>query len=398
MRMMSMNKVHVQTYADSLNKKYEELCGDKVKVLRNSESCTVVLSDGLGSGVKANVLATLTSEIIATMLNEGADLSDALATIMETLPVCKERKVAYSTFTICQVYYDGRVFLAEYDGPQAVIMRDGAEVEVERIEHIESDKKVRIASFNVMPQDRIVFFSDGIIHAGIGSILNLGWDHKEIVQHLITTHKFDDTARDTCHHLLYAVNDLYQGLPGDDSTVAVVKILPAQQSVVMVGPPKDMLDDEEVVHKLLSASGKKIVCGGSTSQIVSRVLNVPIEMDEKTLFIGDVPPIALIKGIDLVTEGALTLKKVLEYLRECNDSKEYLDNFMDGTTGDGAFLLTHMFLCDCSSIHFLQGTADNVAHASINYSPISLGRKIKTVERIGDELIKLGKIVTYEQY
>ena len=391
-------KIHVETYYDSLKKKYEELCGDKVKALRNEESCTVVLSDGLGSGVKANVLATLTSEIIATMINEGADLSDALETITSTLPVCSERGVAYSTFTIVQVFYDGRVSMAEYDGPEAIFMRQGRVIPITREEIVMSGKKVRLSNFTVEPKDQIIFFSDGIVHAGIGSILNFGWDQKEIIQHVTTMYKPNDNARTTCHNLLWAVNDLYQGLPGDDSTVAVVNILPPKEAVVMVGPPGNMEDDERVVMKLMRATGKKIVCGGSTSQVVSRIIGEPIIMDDLLSFRGDVPPIAKINGIDLVTEGAITLKKVLEYLRECNSSKEYLDNFMDGKKGDGAFLLAHMLICDCTAVRFLQGTADNIAHASINYSPISLGKKIRTVERIGDELVKLGKIVSYEKF
>lgn len=390
--------IHVETYHDSLIKKNEELCGDKVKVLRNSEYATIVLSDGLGSGVKANVLATLTSEIIATMINSGLELSESIETIAATLPVCNERKVAYSTFTICQVFYDGRVIMAEYDGPDAILLRDGHELVFEKETREYSGKKVRISTFKVKPDDYIVFFSDGIVHAGIGTILNLGWDHKEIVQHLSTTHKHGDTARDTCRHLLYAVNDLYQGMPGDDSTIAVVKILPAKESVVMVGPPANKEDDEKVVMELMRATGKKIVCGGSTSQIVSRIIGEEMYMDDILSFRGDVPPISRMNHIDLVTEGAITLKKVLDYLRECNDSKEYLDNFMDGCEGDGAFLLAHMLICDCTAIKFLQGTADNIAHASINYSPISLGKKIKTVERIGEELVKLGKIVSYKKY
>lgn len=392
-----MNKIHVETYHASLNKKNEELCGDAVKILRNEDSCTVVLSDGLGSGVKANVLATLTSVILATMLNEGADLSDAIETIINTLPVCSERKVAYSTFTVCQIFYDGRVFMAEYDGPEVIVIRDGRELKIEKEVYTQLGKKVKISSFIGQPNDRIVFFSDGIVHAGIGTILNLGWDHKEIVQHIETMHKYNDTARQTCLNLLLAVNDLYLGEPGDDSTVAVVKLLEPKQSVVLVGPPANKEDDSEVVMKLMKATGKKIVCGGSTSQMVARVLDEEITMPNALDFLGDIPPICFISGIDLVTEGAITLKKVLEYLRECNESKEYLDNFMDGEKGDGAFLLTHMLLADCSSVHFIQGKADNIAHASINYSPISLGKKIRTVERIGDELKKLGKIVTYEQ-
>lgn len=392
-----MNKVHVETYHASLNKKNEELCGDKVKVVRNDQSCTVVLSDGLGSGVKANVLATLTSEIIATMLNEGAKLSDAIETIINTLPVCSQRKVAYSTFTVCQVFYDGRVFMAEYDGPEAIVLRNGREMKIEKEKIVQQNKTVKVSSFICEPEDRIIFFSDGIVHAGIGTILNLGWDHEEISQHITSMHRYYDTARKTCMNLLLAVNDLYQGMPGDDSTVAVLKILPPKESVVLVGPPANKEDDALVIRKLLSATGKKIVCGGSTSQMVARELKEEIRMPDILNCIGDIPPIAFIHGIDLVTEGAITLKKVLEYLRECNANDEYRDHFMDGKDGDGAFLLTHMLLCDCSAIHFIQGKADNIAHASINYSPISLGKKIRTVEKIGDELKKLGKIVTYEQ-
>lgn len=370
-----MNKIHVETYHASLNKKGEELCGDKVKVLRNQESCTIVLSDGLGSGVKANVLATLTSEIIATMLNEGADLEDAIDTIISTLPVCSERGVAYSTFTVVQIFYSGMAFMAEYDGPDAILLRHGRECFIDKEIKEVHGKKVRISRFEVQSDDQLVFFSDGIVHAGIGTILNFGWDHKEIVQHLTSLYRTNDSARTTCRHLLYAVNDLYQGMPGDDSTVAVVKMLPPKQSVVLVGPPKEKEDDIRVVSQLMSASGKKIVCGGSTSQMVARELKETIRMDHLLNLIGDIPPIAQINGLDLVTEGAITLKKVLEYLRECNDSQEYLDHFVDGSDGDGAFLLTHMLLCDCSAIHFIQGTADNIAHASINYSPISLGKK-----------------------
>ncbi len=109
--------IHVETYTASLNKKYEELCGDRVKIVRNADSCILVLADGLGSGVKANILATLTSEILSTMVAEGTTIEEAIQTITATLPVCHERGVAYSTFIIVQIFYDGRVYLAEYDSP-----------------------------------------------------------------------------------------------------------------------------------------------------------------------------------------------------------------------------------------------------------------------------------------
>ena len=123
---------HFEVCAESLNKKGEELCGDKVEVARLGESIIVVLSDGLGSGVKANILASLTSKIIISMLREGAEIDEVVETIASTLPVCKERNVAYSTFTILQINGDGDAYVVEFDNPGIVILRKGQTVELRK--------------------------------------------------------------------------------------------------------------------------------------------------------------------------------------------------------------------------------------------------------------------------
>ena len=87
----------------SLNKFGEQLCGDHVEIVENENSTIVVLADGLGSGVKASILSTLTSTIISTMLAAGLDIRDAVETIADTLPICSERKTAFSTFTIIRL-------------------------------------------------------------------------------------------------------------------------------------------------------------------------------------------------------------------------------------------------------------------------------------------------------
>ncbi|MEG1638234.1 MAG: SpoIIE family protein phosphatase [Erysipelotrichaceae bacterium] len=387
-------KLLTETYFASLNKKNEELCGDKVKFSHNEESCIAVLADGLGSGVKANILATLTSEILSTMIGEKMEIDDAVETISATLPICKERGIAYSTFIVLQVFYDGRVFLAEYDSPNVIWMRKGEVMPIIRKTRILNGKEIRESNFSVEPEDDLIMFSDGIIHAGSGPILNLEWDQKEIEEHMMHLWKKGDQANDVVHHLLDAVNALYQGECGDDSSVACIHLLDWIETMVMVGPPITQIEDQRVVSELMSTPGKKIVCGGTTSQIVSRILNKEIVIDSSSV-VGDVPPMAYIEGIDLVCEGALTINKCIQYLEKCARNHNYLDAFMKNEASDGAQHLCK-FLLESPAIHFLVGTADNPAHQEIAASPISLNKKIETVDLMSKTLKELGKFVTID--
>ena len=99
-----MNDLCADIGYKSINHYGEELCGDHVDIVEESENSTViVLADGLGSGVKASILSTLTSKIISTMMAAGLSIEDCVSTIAATLPVCSVRGVAYSTFTIMHI-------------------------------------------------------------------------------------------------------------------------------------------------------------------------------------------------------------------------------------------------------------------------------------------------------
>ena len=392
------DKIHIDDWNSSLNKKNEELCGDNVVRKINDESFIMVLADGLGSGVKANILSTLTSTIISEMIFEGASLSETVETVAKTLPVCQERHVAYSTFSIIQVFYDGHVKLIEYDNPLAIFIRDGMIMKINRQERIYNEKKIYEASFNVLPNDYITFFSDGIIHAGVGQTLNFGWQHEEVEKFLQQYTSNTDSAKEIVRILLANVNYLYDGKPGDDSTVACIKMLEAKETIVMVGPPSHKEDDNRVVERLLSASGLKICCGGTTSTIVSRYLNKPIETDPLIDFTSDVPPKGYIEGIDLVTEGVLTLQKVNRYLGKCVEDNAFLDNLLQSDQTDGATCLIKAFLLSSTMITFMVGLSDNPAHEAIAYSTISLNAKIQLIKDMALKLKKLRKIVNIEMY
>ncbi|MEI6100691.1 MAG: SpoIIE family protein phosphatase, partial [Eubacteriales bacterium] len=216
--------IYVETSAKSLKKYGEELCGDKVEMIRSNDKVTVVLADGLGSGVKANILATLTSKIAATMLSEGADIVEVVETIVSTLPVCKVREIAYSTFSILQVDNNGLARLVEFDNPEALLLRDGKEVKIEKKTMDVEGKMIRESNFTMKPGDACILFSDGAVHAGVGKLLNFGWQRANIVEYMDNYYKTDMPARQITSQLLSACNSLYTDQPGDDTTVVTVKV------------------------------------------------------------------------------------------------------------------------------------------------------------------------------
>ncbi len=394
---MNEDLIYIDAYWRSLNKYGEELCGDRVQIRRGEKCFVMVLADGLGSGVKANILSTLTSTIISEMIVSGMALADAVETITATLPVCQERGIAYSTFSIVQIFSNGNTYIAEFDGPDVVIMRDDQICRIAREKMVMNGRQIYVSSMHAEPGDRFVVFSDGVLHAGVGMALNFGWGQKEVEEYLQEQVRRNDTASETTRLLLANVNYLYGGKPGDDSTAVCLRVIPLTETIVMVGPPSHPEDDEKVVHRLLSATGKKICCGGTTSQIVARVTGRALTTDGLMSMKPDVPPKGFIEGIDLVTEGVLTLQKVARYLEKAAGDVSFREELMLSKDTDGATMLAKMLL-SASGITFMVGLSDNPAHDAIAYSPISLNAKIALIKEMAENLKKVGKIVHIEMY
>ena len=381
---------------ESINHYGEELCGDKVEFIRDQGGgFYAVLADGLGSGVKANILSTLTSKIIATMMAEGAKLTECVETIASTLPKCSERGLAYSTFTIVKVKPDGWIYTAEFDNPLIIYFRDGKLMELAR-EVVEIDGKIiYTSSFQAQVDDMLVMFSDGVVHAGVGSLLDLGWQYDNIVKYAEEAMEKDISPRVMAKKMVSTVNTLYMNKPGDDSTVCAIRFRGGRAATVMVGPPAKKEMDATVVNRLMYSKGLKVICGGTTSQIVSRVtgreLKVLLDYDNPAL-----PPTALLPGVDLVTEGVLTLRKALENIREMGETggEHELINYKKK---DGATKLTRVLMEESTEVHFLVGQALNEAHQNPGM-PVSLGLKFSLIGELAEELRKTGKRVTIEYF
>lgn len=391
-----MMKMHVDTAYRSLFKYGEELCGDNVRITRTEDSVFAVLADGLGSGVKANILSTLTSTIISTMLTEGAAMEQAVETIVSTLPICSVRKLAYSTFSVLQIKDTGEAYLAEFDNPACIFIRNGELMELEMTDKEYAGKTVYESRFTVFPGDVLALISDGVVYAGVGSILNFGWTWESVAEWLCKESLKEKSAPRLAAALSQAVKELYMDRPGDDSTVMVARISPRQVVNMFAGPPKNKDDDPKMVRDFMTSSGKKLICGGSSANIVARVLNRSIET---SLDYVDplIPPIATIQGIDLVTEGVLTLSRTVEILQEYLDHETDSFYFKKLDEKNGAAMLAKILLEECTTLNLFIGTAINPAHQNPGL-PSDLSIKLKLIDKLCGLMERLGKRVTKKYY
>ena len=380
----------------SLNKHHEELCGDKVEVLKTADSDIVILADGMGSGVKANILATLTSKILGTMFLEGASIEACVETVAKTLPVCKVREVAYATFSILQIFHNGEAYLVEFDNPDCVFVRDKALVRYPYKERIIEGKKIREYRFQVQLNDCFVLMSDGVIYAGVGELLNFGWTWEDMANYTLRCTKETLSASRLAAMLSQACYELYGEKPGDDTTVAVVRVISRRTVNIFTGPPTNKEDDERVIRDFMKQEGKKVVCGGTSANIVSRVLKKEI-VTSVNYADPSVPPTATIDGMDLVTEGVLTIGKALSLLKRY-ENDDFDEAFFDELDADnGAAKLARLIIEECTDLNLFVGKAMNTAHQNSNL-PFDLSVRMNLVDQLKDCAEHMGKNVRVKYY
>ena len=379
----------------SLNKHDEELCGDKVEILKTDDSDIIILADGMGSGVKANILATLASKILGTMFLEGEPIEEAVETLASTLPICKVRGVAYSTFSILQIFHNGDAYLVEFDNPSCVFVRNKKLMKIPENYREISGKKIREYRFKVEPNDCFVLMSDGTIYAGVGELLNLGWTWESMAEYTLKCAKETKSAARIASLLSQACDDLYQQRPGDDTTVAVARVIERRIVNIFTGPPKDKEDDRKLMMDFMAYEGKKIVCGGTTSKIAAQYLGQNITNNNDGT--KEVPPTANIRGIDLVTEGVLTMSHTFKLLRRF-DEGDIDEEFFDALdVNNGGAKLARILLEDCTEVNLFVGKANNEANYEGNtLFDISIRKNL--VVQLKEILEHLGKQVKITYY
>jgi hypothetical protein len=399
-----------------LHKTGEELCGDSVAMHRRDGETVVVLADGLGSGVKANILSTLTQKIALTLFKERLPLDDIVETIAATLPTCKVRNLAYSTFTIIRASDDGAVDLVEFDNPPTFCFR-GSRLDALAYEtRMVGALTLRQAATTLEEGDLLVAASDGLIHAGIGGREPLGWRWEPIAQHLEAFLSTDPEAEEVTENLIAAAENLYREKVGDDTTVVALKARSLREVVLAVGPPANPHDDRAMAERFVNAPGRKIICGGTTAKLLARELGRKLTLD-MSYDSRDLPPMGKIPGIDLVTEGVITIMHAIDALDAVRLYTPRVNvhdlGYMYGTRDRNALLrdvrrpaepagetpaeLLARFLRLTDRVTILVGGALNPAHQNPEL-PVHLGLKFHLVDHLTQKLQARGKDVDVVRY
>ena len=383
-----MNNLCAEIGYKSINHEGEQLCGDHVDVVEQGEDSTViVLADGLGSGVKASILSTLTSKIISTMMAAGLSLEECVSTIAATLPICSVRGVAYSTFTIIHLLHNTQAELIQYDNPHVILLRDNQNFDYPKTELNIGGKKVYKSVIFLKENDTFVAMSDGCPHAGIGLAYNFGWKREDIIEFLEPLTYSDFTAKTLATILIDEVNKLYGEKPGDDATACVVRIRKRAPVNILFGPPSNRDDVNRMMSLFFSKEGKHIICGGTTSSIAAKYLGKPLK-PSLSFESSDIPPTAELEGVDLVTEGVITVNKVVEYAKDYLKDNESYTHW--GYKRDGASLICRLLFEEATDINFYVGRAVNPAHQNPDL-PINFNIKMNLVEELSGCLRQMGK-------
>lgn len=364
-----------------LRKRHQGVSGDTVVIRRLPEEgrLVCVLADGLGSGVKAAVLSTLTATIAARHTAAGRDVRRSAELIARTLPECSVRRIGYSTFTIVDIADDGRARVINSGNPRTVLVRGGsaAAYEAELID-LGDERSLRAADLQLGEDDRLVFVSDGVTQAGMGRAdLPFGWGEDGLRGCVGTALAGDRRlpARQLAAQVVDAARGIDGGAPHDDTTCCVVHLRRPRRLTVITGPPYEAERDAEIARLVAEPAGRVALCGGTTAEIIGRVLGRPVGIDMRSND-PEIPPMGDLEGVDLVTEGMITLAACARLLAAGPPWPAGRDN--------GATRLCDLLL-DSDVIEFVVGTRVNEAHQDPSL-PIELGIRRNLLRGIAQTL------------
>jgi len=379
--------IHTNVFIKQSSKNHGVPCGDVVEIYRDDISTTLVLCDGLGSGLKANIYATMVCSRIITLIKNGQSVRSAFHIVGETMNSAWGKELPFAVFTIARILSNGNTLVLTYDMPSPfIVTKNYAEVLKGKV-YTWSKAIIQETVCVLKKNEGLVLVSDGITQAGLGQGLANGWEIDGVARYVSSKLPNSDlNYEDIACQIHDKAKELWKKIKGDDCSVIFAQNNKGVTVNILTGPPENKEDDYIQVNSFMRAEGLKIICGGSTSQMLSRIAKKTMEVEENKSFIS--LPTYKIKGIMLATEGVITLNQVCNILYHNVDVKNEESPVYE--------LVEYLKIAD--KVVFFVGLANNLSNDNLVLTQQGIQNRYEVVNLIADYLREEQKLVLVKKY
>jgi hypothetical protein len=377
-----MGYIHIEIDSRQRSKKAGKACGDAFCYYRTPEATLIILADGIGSGIKANIYANMAVARLEKLLRQGVSLRKAFATLVETMHEARGTELPYAVFTLVQILKNGETTILAYEMPEGILISRRLAAPCKTRNFTLGNEVISETNLFLEAGESLIIYTDGISQAGIGGKTRLGWSSKEIAQFTNNFLQNGSKTTQAGREIFAQAIDLWGKRLGDDCTLISAYCRPGKVVNLLSGPALDKRHDHRVVKDFCATEGEKIVCGATTARIVARETgrNLSINQADRSLV---APPGYSIAGIDLVSEGAVSLNQAFNILDE--DPLNY--------EPDSSVSRLCAMLCAADRVNFYLGNTTNEGHADISFKQKGIIPRAKIIKMLAQRLQNLGKLV-----
>jgi hypothetical protein len=380
----------VKFFADSLSqglKRGQMVCGDVFRIARTASGTFFTVCDGVGSGVYANISALTCASRLLELFRSGVGVQAASEMVAVSMHRARTEDIPFSAFTAACVFPDGRFQCYAYEAPPPILIREGAPEALPLRRYGAGRETIGEASGSLSLGDALTVFSDGVSEAGLGRGYSYGIGAAEAAAFMGRCLAEGERLSGLPARIIDMCRKASGGRHADDATAALVECRAASELTLLTGPPSRRSLDAACVRDFMAQPGLKAACGSTTADILSRELGAPARMLVAEEAFGQ-PPEYLVEGVDLVTEGAITL----------NQAYNILDAPLDRLGGNTPAERLCLMLRKADVIRLMIGGAPNIAHEDLMFRQIGVRVRQSAVALISEALRNMGKLVTVKRY